>query len=68
MTLNKKRIAEMALGLQEVAQLPDPVGEITKMWQNRAGQWSGRMRVPIGVIGIICRRGRTSPPMRRASA
>ncbi len=53
LTLNKKRIAEMAQGLREVAQLPDPVGEITKMWQRPNGMTVGRMRVPIGVIGII---------------
>jgi glutamate-5-semialdehyde dehydrogenase len=43
----------MAQGLVEVAQLPDPVGEITKMWQRPNGMTVGRMRVPIGVIGII---------------
>ncbi len=53
LTLNEKRINEMALGLIEVAQLPDPVGEITKMWQRPNGMTVGRMRVPIGVIGII---------------
>lgn len=53
LTLNEKRINEMAQGLVEVAQLPDPVGEITKMWQRPNGMTVGRMRVPIGVIGII---------------
>jgi len=53
LTLNEKRINEMALGLVEVAQLPDPVGEITKMWQRPNGMTVGKMRVPIGVIGII---------------
>lgn len=53
LTLNEKRIKEMAQGLVEVAQLPDPVGEITKMWQRPNGMTVGRMRVPIGVIGII---------------
>lgn len=53
LTLNEKRISEMAQGLIEVAQLPDPVGEITKMWQRPNGMTVGRMRVPIGVIGII---------------
>ncbi len=51
--LNEKRIDEMAKGLIEVAALPDPVGEITKMWQRPNGMTVGRMRVPIGVIGII---------------
>jgi len=53
LTLNEKRINEMADGLIEVAQLPDPVGEITKMWQRPNGMTVGRMRAPIGVIGII---------------
>jgi glutamate-5-semialdehyde dehydrogenase len=53
LTLTDARIEEMALGLEEVAALPDPVGEITKMWQRPNGMSVGRMRVPIGVIGII---------------
>lgn len=53
LTLNEKRISEMAQGLAEVAQLPDPVGEILKMWRRPNGMLVGRMRVPIGVIGII---------------
>ena len=53
LTLNKKRIKEMAKGLIEVAGLPDPVGEVTKMWKRPNGMTVGRMRVPIGVIGII---------------
>jgi glutamate-5-semialdehyde dehydrogenase len=43
----------MAQGLIEVAQLPDPVGEITRMWLRPNGMTVGKMRVPIGVIGII---------------
>ena len=53
LTLNDKRINEMSQGLLEVAQLPDPAGEILKMWQRPNGMTVGRMRVPIGVIGII---------------
>ena len=53
LTLNAKRIKEMAVGLREVAALPDPVGEVTKMWRRPNGLQVGRMRVPIGVIGII---------------
>ncbi|MGE5893235.1 MAG: glutamate-5-semialdehyde dehydrogenase [bacterium] len=53
LTLTPKRIDEMAQGLTEVIQLPDPVGEITRMWQRPNGLIVGRMRVPIGVIGII---------------
>jgi glutamate-5-semialdehyde dehydrogenase len=53
LSLNEKRINDMSEGLIEVAALPDPVGEITKMWQRPNGMTVGKMRVPIGVIGII---------------
>jgi len=53
LTINEKRIDEMARGLIEVTALSDPVGEITKMWQRPNGMSVGKMRVPIGVIGII---------------
>lgn len=53
LTLNEKRIDEMAQGLIEVTQLPDPAGEIVKMWRRPNGMTVGKMRVPIGVIGII---------------
>lgn len=53
LTLNEKRIKEMARGLRDVAGLPDPVGEITRMWSRPNGMQVGRIRVPIGVIGII---------------
>jgi glutamate-5-semialdehyde dehydrogenase len=53
LTLNEKRIVEMGQGLIEVAALPDPVGEVLKMWQRPNGMTVGKMRVPIGVIGII---------------
>ncbi len=53
LTLNEKRIEEMSQGLLEVSALPDPVGEVIKMWKRPNGMTVGRMRVPIGVIGII---------------
>ncbi len=53
LTLNDKRIREMAQGLREVAALPDPVGEVTRMWMRPNGMQVGKIRVPIGVIGII---------------
>ncbi|MCX8033897.1 MAG: glutamate-5-semialdehyde dehydrogenase [Thermodesulfovibrio sp.] len=53
LTLTEKRIYEMVKGLEEVVALPDPVGEITKMWLRPNGMQVGRMRVPIGVIGVI---------------
>ncbi|MFQ3573061.1 MAG: glutamate-5-semialdehyde dehydrogenase [Thermodesulfovibrionales bacterium] len=51
--LTPQRIEDMSVGLKEVAQLPDPVGEILKMWRRPNGMMVGRMRVPIGVIAII---------------
>ena len=51
--LTDKRIAEMADGIREVAKLPDPLGEMPKMWTRPNGMQVGRVRVPIGVIGII---------------
>lgn len=51
--LTDKRIVEMADGIREVAKLPDPLGEMTKMWTRPNGMQVGRVRVPIGVIGII---------------
>jgi glutamate-5-semialdehyde dehydrogenase len=46
-------IQGMAEGLREVSRLPDPVGEVIKMWKRPNGLMVGRMRIPIGVIGII---------------
>ena len=53
LTLTEKRVSEMAQGLVEVAALPDPVGEIVKVQRRPNGMSVGKMRVPIGVIGII---------------
>ena len=53
LTLNHDRILAMSNGLREVAALPDPVGEVLKMWRRPNGMDVGRMRVPIGLIGII---------------
>lgn len=53
LTLTDKRIEEMADGLRQIAALPDPVGEITRMWRRPNGLLIGKMRVPIGVIGVI---------------
>ena len=46
-------IQGMAEGFREVSRLPDPVGEVVKMWKRPNGLMVGRMRIPIGVIGII---------------
>ena len=51
--LNEKRIKAMAVGLREIAALPDPVGEIVKMWKRPNGLMIGKMRVPLGVVGLI---------------
>ena len=51
--LTEERISEMAVGLREVAALPDPLGTMPKMWTRPNGMQVGRVRVPIGVIGII---------------
>lgn len=46
-------LEDMATGLEEVAQLPDPVGTIGKMWTRPNGMKVGKMCIPLGVIGII---------------
>lgn len=46
-------IKKMAEGLRRVADLPDPVGEVTRMWQRPNGMEVSRVRVPIGLIGIV---------------
>ncbi|MCU0583001.1 MAG: glutamate-5-semialdehyde dehydrogenase [Syntrophales bacterium] len=53
LTLDEKAIRAMARGLEEVAALPDPVGKVTSMWRRPNGLLVGRMRIPLGVIGII---------------
>ena len=53
LTLNPARIEAMAQGLDDIAALPDPVGEVTAEWTRPNGLEFQRVRVPIGVIGII---------------
>ena len=53
LTLSAKGVAAMAEGVEQVAGLPDPVGEITDLRFRPSGIQVGRMRVPLGVIGII---------------
>src|SRR5882672_10108246 len=53
LTLTEKSIDAMAEGLEQVAKLPDPVGQISELHQQPSGIKVGRMRVPLGVIGII---------------
>ncbi len=53
LTLSPKAIATMAEGLEQIAALPDPIGEISNMKYRPTGIQVGQMRVPLGVIGII---------------
>ncbi|WP_374486318.1 glutamate-5-semialdehyde dehydrogenase [Zoogloea sp.] len=53
LTLSDKGIEAMAVGLEQVAALPDPVGEMTDLKRRPSGITVGKMRVPLGVIGII---------------
>lgn len=53
LTLSDKVMNSMMNGLREVAALPDPVGEITEMVKRPSGIAVGRMRIPLGVIGMI---------------
>jgi glutamate-5-semialdehyde dehydrogenase len=51
--LNPERIDAMIEGLHQVAELPDPVGEVTDLQERPSGIKLGKMRVPLGVVGII---------------
>ncbi|MDK9713488.1 MAG: glutamate-5-semialdehyde dehydrogenase [Sulfuritalea sp.] len=53
LTLTEKSVEAMAQGLEQVAALPDPIGEITDMKRRPSGIQVGKMRVPLGVVGII---------------
>jgi glutamate-5-semialdehyde dehydrogenase len=53
LTLSDKVMDAMVKGLLEVAALPDPVGEVVKMWRRPNGLLVGRVRIPLGVIGFI---------------
>ena len=53
LTLTEKTIQGIARGLDEVAALSDPVGKISSMWRRPNGLLVGKMRIPLGVIGII---------------
>ncbi|WP_300119476.1 glutamate-5-semialdehyde dehydrogenase [uncultured Enterococcus sp.] len=51
--LDEARIQEMANGIRQVATLPDPIGNVDKMWQNADELMIGARRVPLGVVGMI---------------
>lgn len=51
--LDEKRIGAMAQGLRDIAALEDPIGETIGMWRRPNGLEIGKVRVPLGVVGII---------------
>ena len=51
--LTRRRIAAMAAGVRDVAALPDPVGETLAEWERPNGLRIRKVRVPLGVVGII---------------
>ena len=51
--LTEERISGMAEGLEQLAALEDPIGEMESMWKRPNGLMIGKKRVPIGVIGMI---------------
>lgn len=51
--LNETRVRDMAVGLRQVAELPDPIGEVMADWRRPNGLEIRKVRVPMGVIGII---------------
>lgn len=53
LALSEKSVGLMAEGVEQIASLPDPVGEIGEMKYRPSGIQVGRMRVPLGVVGII---------------
>lgn len=53
LTLTDERLEAMAEGLEDIIQLPDPIGLVKNMWTNEAGLKIGQQTVPLGVIGII---------------
>ena len=53
LTLTSRRIEEMCAGIEQVAALPDPVGAVLRRWRRPNGLLIRKVRVPLGVIGII---------------
>jgi glutamate-5-semialdehyde dehydrogenase len=53
LALTEEGIEGIAEGLREIALLPDPVGEMVRMWRRPNGLVVGKMRIPLGVIGVI---------------
>ena len=53
LVVDEKKVQRMADNLRQVASLPDPIGEVTRMWERPNGLRIGTVRVPIGVVGVI---------------
>lgn len=53
LTIDRKRVKEMADSMRAVAALPDPVGRVISAWQRPNGLWIHKVKVPIGVVAII---------------
>jgi glutamate-5-semialdehyde dehydrogenase len=53
LAIGREAVEQMAVGLEQIAQLPDPIGEITGLRHRPSGIQVGHMRVPLGVIGMI---------------
>ncbi len=53
LTLSDKVLDQICQSLKDIAALPDPVGEIVNMWKRPNGLMIGKMRIPLGVVGII---------------
>lgn len=53
LALDKGRIKDIAKGLEDIAALPDPVGDVIAQWERPNGLKISRVRVPLGVIGVI---------------
>src|SRR5690349_13945952 len=51
--LNDKRVESMAAGIEQIAALPDPIGAVSAEWTRPNGLVIQRVRVPLGIIGII---------------
>jgi glutamate-5-semialdehyde dehydrogenase len=53
LSLDRRRVAEMAAGVRTIAALPDPVGEVIDGWRLRGGLDVRKVRVPLGVIAVV---------------
>ena len=53
LTLSEGRLEAMAQGVEEIAKLPDPVGETLAQWRRPNGLEIGQVRIPLGVVGVI---------------